>query len=145
MMVILMYCVFRGQGHFRQQYIENYKINEFHLQYPADSPRYVFRDDCWGGIQFDAHAGKSWFNIHLGRNDLAFHVLIASTEKHRAKDGAMTTLMLDMNGDGVKDMIYGDMSYNNLIVLYNGRNQHPYGLDSIVTAGFHISAQHNPG
>jgi hypothetical protein len=123
---------FKGAGSLSPAYIENYKINEFNLQYPADSPRYMFRDDCWGGIQFNAYAGKSWFNIHLGRNDL-ISCTYRLYGKAQSKDGAMTTLMLDMNGDGVKDMIYGDMSYNNLIVLYNGRNQHPYGLDSIVT------------
>lgn len=117
---------------FSPQYLENYKINEFNIQYPADSPRFILRDLCWGGIQFDANSGKNRYNIHLGRNDLA-SCYFRLYEKMQMKHAGTTTALIDIDGDGVKDMIYGDISFNNLIVLYNGRNQNPQHLDSIVT------------
>jgi hypothetical protein len=117
---------------FSPQYIENYRINEFNIQYPADSPRFILRDLCWGGIQYDPNAGKSKYNIHLGRNDLA-SCYYRLYEKTQRKHAGTTTALIDVNGDGIKDMIYGDVSFDNLIVLYNGRNQHPDGRDSIVS------------
>jgi hypothetical protein len=117
---------------FSPQYIENYKINEFNIQYPADSPRFILRDLCWGGIQFDPNSGKNRYNIHLGRNDLA-SCYYRLYEKTQMKHAGTTTALLDIDGDGIKDMIYGDVSFNNLIVLFNGRDQHPLGHDSIIT------------
>jgi hypothetical protein len=122
---------FQGQD-FSPQYIENYKINKFNIQYPADSTRFILRDLCWGGIQYDPNAGKNRFNIHYSRNDLAscYYRLYGKTQM---KHAGTTTALLDINGDGIKDMIYGDVSYNSLTVLFNGRDINPDGRDSIVS------------
>ncbi len=114
------------------QYLENYKINEYNLQYPEDSTRFILRDLCWGGIQFDVTSDKNRFNIHYSRDEL-WSCYYRLYENKKMQHAGTTSLLLDMNGDGVKDFIYGDVSFNNLIILYNGRNQNPLGYDSIVS------------
>ena len=114
------------------QYIENYKINEFNYSYPKDSTRFIFRDMCWGGIQYDGSAGYNKFNIHYGRADLA-NCDYRFYGKKQLKHAGSTSLMLDIDGDGIKDYVYGDVSFSNLIWLKNGRGINPLGYDSIVS------------
>jgi hypothetical protein len=122
---------FQGQD-LSPQYLENYKINEYNLQYPEDSTRFILRDLCWGGIQYDAASGRNRYKLHLGRNDMA-SCYFRLYDKKEMKHSGTTSLFLDMNGDGVKDFIYGDVGFNSLILLNNGRNIHPAGHDSIIT------------
>lgn len=119
---------------FSPQYIENYKINPFNIQYPLDSPRFVLRDLCWGGIQFNANAGTNTFSINLRKDQLSscYYRLYPMQKTAQQKHAGTSTLMLDINGDGIKDMIYGDVLFNNLVALINGKNLHPNGRDSIV-------------
>lgn len=113
------------------QYLENYKINEYNIQYPPNETRFILRDLCWGGIQYASSSGKNKFNIHLTRNQLqsCYYRLYDKKEMH----SGTTSLVADMDGDGVKDYIYGDVGFNNLIQLNNGRLIHPAGHDTIVT------------
>ncbi|MES2558765.1 MAG: FG-GAP-like repeat-containing protein [Bacteroidota bacterium] len=119
---------------FSPQYVENYKINPFNIQYPADSTRFILRDLCWGGVQFNANAGTNMFTINLRKDQLSacYYRLYPMQKMAQAKHAGTSTLMLDINGDGIKDMIYGDVLFNSLIALINGKNQHPQGHDSIV-------------
>lgn len=119
---------------FSPQYIENYKINPFSFQYPADSTRFIVRDLCWGGIQFNANAGTNTFTINLRKDQLSscYYRLYPMQKTGQMKHAGTTTLMLDINGDGIKDMIYGDILFNSLIALINGKNLHPHKHDSII-------------
>jgi hypothetical protein len=122
---------FQGQD-LSPAYVENFKTNRFGIQYPANDTRFILRDFCWGGIQYAAASGRNKFNIHFRREDLS-SCQYRLYGKQMMKHAGTTCLMLDMNNDGVKDLIYGDVGYNNLIILYNGRLQNPSGIDSIVT------------
>lgn len=119
---------------FSPQYVENYKINPFGTVYPADSSRFIVRDLCWGGIQFNSNAGTNTFSINLRKDQLSscYYRLYPMQKTAQMKHAGTSTLMLDINGDGIKDMIYGDILYNSLIALINGKNLHPFGHDSIV-------------
>ncbi len=121
---------FQGQD-LSPQYLENYKINKHNIVYPLDSTRFIMRDLCWGGIQYNPNAGYNSFNMHYNRSELSacYYRLYEKQQKH----SGTTMLFLDLDGDGVKDMIYGDVGYNNLISLKNGRNLHPFGHDSIIS------------
>ena len=98
------------------------------MQYNHDSLIYIYRDQCWGYIQFDANAGKNMFKLHQPKDSLG-SCLYRMYEKQ--KHAGSSTLMIDLNGDGVKDFLYGDVSYTNLIALYNNRLQNSLHHDSI--------------
>jgi hypothetical protein len=118
---------------FSPQYVENYKINPFNISYPADSSRFIVRDLCWAGIQFDPNAGKNVFKINMRKDQLSScYYRLYPMQKTAQKHAGTSTLMLDINGDGIKDMIYGDILFNNLIALINRKDLHPFGHDSIV-------------
>jgi hypothetical protein len=93
----------------------------------------ILRTQCWGGIQYDVNAGRNLFRIHQSKQDLAscFYEL---WRNKMAQHAGSTITFLDMNQDGVKDMIYGDLSFKDLLLLINGRNQTPYvhKRDSVV-------------
>jgi hypothetical protein len=117
---------------FSPSYYENYKVNPHNLVYGKDSTRFIYRDKCWAGIFYDVNAGYNYFDIHKAQNDLAncsYRLYGKAAQKH----SGTTSLMLDVNQDGVKDLIYGDVTYNNLIALINGKNIHPLHRDSIVS------------
>lgn len=116
---------------FSPSYYENFKINTSGLVYAKDSTRFIFRDKCWGGIFYDVNVPYSRFEIHKAQNDLANcnYRLYAKTQKH----SGTSTLMLDVDQDGVKDMIYGDIAWDNLISLINGKDIHPQNRDSIIS------------
>jgi hypothetical protein len=110
-------------------YYENYKVNPQHISYGKDSTRFIFRDKCWGGIFYNAEKGR--FNIHRAYDDLD-----ACTYRHYTKqkrDAGTTNLMLDIDQDGIKDLIYGDKSFPYLLALINGKDMHPLLQDSIIS------------
>ena len=41
--------------------------------------------------------------------------------------------MYDFDNDGDKDLLYGDVSYNNLVYLENGKTINSLGRDSIIS------------
>jgi hypothetical protein len=113
-------------------YYENYKKNPHNLVYAKDSARFILRDKCWGGIFYAASAGYNHFLIHRSPDDLAtcnYRLYEKTSQKHEGN----TSLILDVNNDGVKDLIYGDVSYKTLIAEINGKNIHPQHRDSIVS------------
>jgi hypothetical protein len=114
-------------------YWENYKNNKYNIQYPKDSTRFIYRDKCWGGIFYDMTATYSRFDIHKSQDDLPGSCTYRLYGKQQQRHSGTSSLMLDINHDGVKDLIYGDISFNNLISLINGRNLHPQHHDSIIT------------
>jgi hypothetical protein len=117
---------------FSPSYYENYKVNPSGLVYAKDSTRFIFRDKCWGGIFYDVNVPYSRFSIHNAQNDLAncnYRLYSKTSQKH----SGTSSLMLDVNQDGIKDLIYGDITWNNLIVEINGKNLHPQNRDSIVS------------
>lgn len=113
-------------------YLENFKRNSFGISYPRDSTRFIMRDLCWGGIQYNINAPKSQFEIGYSRDQLA-SCSYRHYGKSAVKHAGTTNLLIDVDGDGVKDYVYGDVGFKNLIVLRNGRNQHPQNRDSIVS------------
>ncbi|MCU0442368.1 MAG: T9SS type A sorting domain-containing protein [Bacteroidia bacterium] len=112
------------------QYVENYKINPFNINYHPDSTRFIFRDMCWGDMQYAASSGRNKFNLGLGRNQLANcdYQLYGKQQKHAGS----AMVMLDYTNDGFKDIVYGDVGYTNLLLLKNGRGINSKGRDSIV-------------
>ena len=109
-------------------YYENYLKNKNSIQYKIDSTRYIYRDQCYGYIQYNAASQKNEFKLGMGKDQLGacFWQMYEKKRKH-----AESTMMpIDYNGDGIMDFVFGDASYKNLILLINSKNS--IGRDSIV-------------
>jgi hypothetical protein len=111
-------------------YYENFVKNKYNIQYKTDSTRFIHRDECWGFMQYDANSLRNRFNLGLDKSQLGA-CMFQMYEKH-ARHAATTFTMLDYNGDGVQDLIYGDGVFKNLLLLTNGRNLNSRGRDSII-------------
>ncbi|MFI5221417.1 MAG: FG-GAP-like repeat-containing protein [Bacteroidia bacterium] len=115
------------------RFYENWTINPQNIQYNHDSLIYIFRDECWGYFQFDILSGKNKFLLgqHIGGNSMpgCYYQMYPKSQMHA---GGSTTL-IDLNGDGIKDLIYGDISYNNLVAVINGRKQNSLHRDSMIS------------
>ena len=109
-------------------YYENWTINPHNIPYNHDSLVYIYRDDCWGYIQFDVNAGKNKFKLRQSKDSLAS---CAYQMYEKQKHAGSSTLFIDLNGDGIKDLLYGDVNYTNLIALYNNHLQNSRHHDSI--------------
>jgi hypothetical protein len=100
-------------------YIEMFRNESQENGWGCDSLNYVLYDNCWGRMyesgvteaidlspNIDSCAGyPNWNPIKSGRH------------------AGSTLLTLDMNNDGVKEIILGDLSFTNLNLLTNGGNK----------------------
>ncbi len=100
-------------------YIEMYKNESQENGYGCDSLIYVFNDDCWGRI-FESNAGSNYLNLSPDI-DSCSHNQGWSPVKSSLHFGS-TLLTLDMNNDGTKELIIGDLTYPNLSLLSNSGN-----------------------
>ena len=110
-------------------FYENWTINPQHIPYNHDSLVYILRDECWGYIQFDVNSGMNKFRLRQSKDSLSscFYQMYPKSSRHAGS----STLFIDLNGDGIKDMLYGDINYTNLIALYNDRLHNSLHHDSI--------------
>jgi hypothetical protein len=100
-------------------YIEMFRNESQENGWGCDSLNYVFYDNCWGRMYesgvtevislsstIDSCAGyPNWNPVR------------------RARHAGSTILSLDMNNDGIKEIILGDLSFTNLNLLSNGGNK----------------------
>ncbi len=79
----------------------------------CDSLDFKLADPCWGKFK-ESEGGN---RIELNAN---CKVQNANSEVQSARHTGSTLLAVDLNGDGVKDLILGDVDYPGLVALYNG-------------------------
>lgn len=113
------------------KFYENWTINPQHIPYNHDSLIYIHRDDCWGYMQFNPNVEKNYFKLGQGQDSLASCYFQMYPHKQQLHAGS-STLLIDLNNDGIKDMIYGDIDYKNLISLINDRKHNSLGRDSMI-------------
>jgi hypothetical protein len=94
----------------------------------CDSLVFELKNDCWGHfletgtgtnecILFDTCT--SFITApQLGQHDTESFIFL-SDENRAARHSGSSTLSLDLNGDGVRDVLLGDVSFNNVVALYN--------------------------
>lgn len=110
-------------------FYENLKKNKWNIPYADDSLAYILRDQCWG---FAAYNFNHYYELGLGRDgniNCAFNTWGKTAMKHADQ----SVLLIDLNGDGIKDAIMGDSENKSLIALINGRLQNTIKADSIVS------------
>lgn len=115
------------------EYHKNLSMEEFGT---CDSLKYEVRNRCWGAFSENILNNSVTlndpcsFNVPNPEFPLEPGILtgpirsdgdvdLASMDRSAAHAGS-TLLSIDLNGDGVKDLMLGDISYNNLVALTNG-------------------------
>ncbi|MES2688992.1 MAG: T9SS type A sorting domain-containing protein, partial [Bacteroidota bacterium] len=107
---------------------ENLKKNKWNIPYKDDTSIYILRDNCWGFIEF---MYGFYYKIGNSRNSPSF-CDFQTWGKRSMKHADQSILMIDLDGDGIKDVVMGDFEYKSLVALYNGRLQNSVKADSIV-------------
>jgi hypothetical protein len=105
--------------------ISYYQNMSKELGYGCDSLIYVFRDEAWGYMYymvnahgFVLHDNTPWFRNY-------------PLQKHAMHNGATFTFF-DTDGDGDMELLYGDVGFNELIYLKNGKTQNSLQRDSMI-------------
>jgi len=95
--------------------------------YGCDSIIFELKNDCWGHfletgtgtnkcILFDTCT--SYITApQIGVTDKDGFLFLSESANSRHSGSTVTSL--DLNGDGVKDILLGDVSFNNIVALYN--------------------------
>ena len=111
-----------------------YHISGEHLQYHknlsqetfghSDSLIFELKNECWGGFSEDVNSNTVFLNDQSspcqGGNVPNPQLKPNDTEKAHA---GSTVLALDMDGNGVKDLILGDVAYPSMNLLINGGSE----------------------
>lgn len=103
-------------------FVEYYKNLSMETYGTCDSLIFVRRNACWGGFAENVSTNTITLNVNcfqvpspevVGGND-------RSGDDDRAAHAGSTVTPIDLNGDGVQDLLLGDIAYSNLVALTNG-------------------------
>lgn len=94
--------------------LEYYQNQSQELGFGCDSLLFEIMNTCWGHFLEDG----TNTNVCTLKDTCASGSNVANP-KGLAKHSGSTTLSLDLNDDGVKDVLLGDVSFNNVVALYN--------------------------
>ncbi|MFY8022201.1 MAG: T9SS type A sorting domain-containing protein [Bacteroidia bacterium] len=108
-----------GYGKNTFSYTQNVSVER---GFKRDSILFVFRDDCWGNTYYKVNTHG--FVLH----DKSPCYRNYKTKMHNGS----TVSTFDMDGDGDKDVLYGDVGFNSLLLLKNGKTINSLGRDSII-------------
>jgi len=89
----------------------------------CDTFNLITRDEAWGYVRYLGFANK--FLLHDSTPYFRNY-------KHGAHNG-IGMCMYDFDNDGDKDLLYGDVSYNSMVYLENGKTINSLGRDSIIS------------
>lgn len=106
-------------------YLENMSLEQ---GFGKDSLRFEYTDDCWGrfyesglkrGVDVsDCPQACAPTPCFAGGGGAEFEELNPETDEERHPGS--TLLAFDGNNDGIKELVLGDISFNNLSYLFNG-------------------------
>ena len=152
----------------RLEYHKNMSMENYGV---PDSLEFVLMNECWGNFREDestnsiilisdvfpcGDAGGNIPNPEIGLGD----TLIFTDDTRANRHAGSTILAIDYTGSGVMDLILGDISFPNLVLLTNGgtipntnsdiisvdynfpSNTTPSNL-SLFPAGFYVDADHD--
>ncbi len=100
-----------------------YQNQSKELNYGCDSILFKFRDQCWGYISFLVN--KNGFLLNDSSPCFRDY-------KRGFKHNGSTITAFDYDKDGDMDLLYGDLSYNDVTFLTNGKTLNSLGRDSII-------------
>ena len=98
-------------------FIEYHKNLSMELYGNCDSLKFEFSESCWGLF----YEGLNSYILDCV-NCQCPQITSNNTENTKEKHAGSTILAIDIDNDNDKDLILGDISYNNLNLLINGGN-----------------------
>jgi len=109
-------------------YVEFHRNLSVELYGTCDSLKYEVRNKCWGifteNFNNNSVALNTPCNFNVPNPEIGLEpggVARSAEEDGSPKAHAGSTLtQLDLNGDGLMDLLLGDISYQNVVGLYNG-------------------------
>ncbi len=101
--------------------LEFYKNNQVEKGLPADSLDFYLGELCFG-----------YFN-EGNTNSILLHQCQGPKYYTRRHAGGTSVFFIDLNGDGDKDLLLGNNSYDNLLMLENGYEDYTANYDTIVS------------
>ena len=108
-------------------YVYLYKNVQMEEGAPNDTIRVKLKDQCWGKM------GQSYrLSYYLNNNCNNSNLVLGPGE--RTTHTGNTLCLVDMDGDGDKDYLGGNISYSKVVYCQNGKiPYHPGGADSMVS------------
>ena len=98
--------------------LEYHKNKSVELGYGKDSLIYELKNSCWGHFT-EAGLTNTCQLYDTCINNVNNPQLPVYNSKNQIKHQGSTVLSLDLNNDQVKDLILGDVSFSNIVALYN--------------------------
>lgn len=99
-------------------YIEYHKNLSMEKYGNCDSLDYRLTDKCWGDIK--ESEGSNSLTLDITCPYKSSPLPCTSCSEETSKHTGSTFLVTDLNGDGVKDLVLGDVDFPDLISLING-------------------------
>jgi hypothetical protein len=98
--------------------LEYHKNNSVELGYGKDSLIFELKNNCWGHFT-EAGLTNTCFLFDTCASNVSNPESPLSNDRNQIKHAGSTVLSLNLNDDEVKDLILGDVSFSNLVALYN--------------------------
>lgn len=103
------------------KYVEYHKNLSQENYGHSDSLKFELRNRCWGHFSESGGTNAVVLNDTCNNSDLgAVELTGSNTSRSSGAHAGSTVLSLDINGDGVKDLLLGDVMFNNVVMLENG-------------------------
>lgn len=146
----------------RLEYHKNMSMENYGV---PDSLEFVLMNECWGNFREDENTNSIILNSDVfpcgdAGGSIPDPEIGLPDSLRNSRHAGSTILAIDMNGSGVKDLILGDISFPNLVMLTNGgavpntnsdmisvdynfpSNSTPSNLH-LFPAGFYVDADHD--
>ncbi|MBL0328558.1 MAG: T9SS type A sorting domain-containing protein [Bacteroidetes bacterium] len=101
-------------------YIEYHQNQSMELYGSCDSLIFEIANKCWGYASEDAMSNNFTLNDTCVSNISTPELPVYESDVRSSLHSGGSELCLDLNGDGDKEIVIGDISYNNLTMLTNG-------------------------
>ena len=98
-------------------FVEFHANQSVELGFGRDSLIFELKDDCWGGF-FESGFTEE-VDLATASGSCAGQNF-SPEERLESRHAGSTVLSLDMNGDRAKELLLGDISFNNVVLLKNG-------------------------
>jgi hypothetical protein len=101
-------------------YLDYHKNQSMELYGTCDSLTFMVKNYCWGYFSEDFNNNSINLNDTCNTNVSNPEYAPDSVNAMRQRHAGSCSVCLDMDGDGDKEILLGDISHTNLVMVYNG-------------------------